>query len=182
MVTGLFGGRKNLPTSASLQSMTSGISEKINVLAFLCCDSGDFAFLFLCKLLHDPLSASCRQPANARGSPSGKRFNQRRGNCLRCEGRDLSQLLQQSLPVHSAELIHRHLSASALKGHCHSRRVSSFGGGHGSDNRGLKMPVHFVRRHNQARSCLLHFRSPRGIERYEPDLILSRATHHFHSL
>src|SRR5664279_2522541 len=26
---------------------------KINVLVFLCCDSGDFAFLFFCKLLHN---------------------------------------------------------------------------------------------------------------------------------
>src|SRR5664280_1485547 len=29
---------------------------KINVLVFLCCDSGDFAFLCFCKLVHDPYS------------------------------------------------------------------------------------------------------------------------------
>ena len=79
-------------------------------------------------------------------------FKECGGGRLRGSARDCPEFPDEALPVNGAELVQRYLATFALEAHRYSCGVGARNGGHGSNNDGLQMPVHFKRQKGGAKA------------------------------
>src|SRR5882724_6279785 len=77
-------------------------------------------------------------------SHPAEHFEECSGSLLGSACRDRSESPHQALPVHSANLIERHLSTLSLETNRYSCRVGARDRRHRGDNDGLQMMVHFI--------------------------------------
>jgi hypothetical protein len=100
---------------------------------------------------------------------TAEHFKQDGGDSLRGDKRDRSEFPYQSLPVDGAQLVKCGLSGFSLKAQWNPRGIGARRSGHGDNDDGLQILVHFIGRDHQA---LFYLGPVSGIKRHQPDLVL----------
>jgi len=77
-------------------------------------------------------------------SQAAEHFEERGGGCLGGVRRDRSEFPHQALPVYGAELVQSHLPTFLPEPYRYSCGVGPCDRGHGSNDDGLQMLIHFI--------------------------------------